>query len=243
MNSQKQWGFTIIELILFLGITGMLFAGLMVGVNTSINTQRYKESAMGMKALFEEQYSNVEYPRNSRDGNWNCDAATGIVPNPSDGTPRGTSKCVLLGRYIEMVDNGAKIETGDVVGIEPAASLDGTSSDLEALTAYAPRKSPINVTTSDVGWDSRAETVSDNPSSASFLILRSPLSGIIRTFGGNAQLPELLSSSITDTTASSALKSCIIPAGYVSVPTYSLTVNAAVGSANGLVLNGDDSEC
>ena len=243
MNSQKQWGFTIIELILFLGITGMLFAGLMVGVNTSINTQRYKESAMSYKTLIEAQYSHVEHPRNSRDSNWNCDAVQGVTPDVAVGTPRGTSQCVLLGRYIEVKDNGSKIETGDVIGVDPGASTAGITSDLDILQAYVPRKSPINVELEDVGWQSRVETIDDSSSNASFLILRSPLSGIIRTFGSTTALPDQLISVVTPSAASSTIKNCIIPAGFISIPTSSVMVNASVGSANGVVLNGDDSEC
>lgn len=243
MNSQKQWGFTIIELILFLGITGALFAGLMVGVNTNINTQRYKESAVSYKTLLEQQYSAVEYPSNSRDGNWSCDGATGVTPNPTAGLPRGTSDCVLLGRYVEIKDNGSKTETGDVVGIDPGESADSLTGDLAVLRAYTPRLSPINVEERSLAWQSRLDVSGEGTSAASFLILRSPQSGIIRTFGMNETLPSQIVNVLTDTNAASVIKNCVVPSGFVAVPTHSVTVNAAIGSANGITLNGNDETC
>lgn len=42
MITSKERGFTVIELMLFLGVTGALFAALMFGVNASVNQQRYQ---------------------------------------------------------------------------------------------------------------------------------------------------------------------------------------------------------
>lgn len=243
MSNQKQWGFTIIELILFLGITGALFAGLMVGVNTSINTQRYKQSAASFKSALEEQYAEVTYPRNARDSSWACSAEAGIVSDPSNGTTRGTSQCVLLGRFIEVEKDGTTIKTGDVVGIDPGVGTETVSSDIDILKAYTPRVSPINVSETEVGWQSHLEYPENGVSKASYLILRSPLSGIIRTFGSADPLPDQLTNMLTTSHATAVIKNCVVPAGYISIPVQSVTVNAAVGSANGVVLEGNDSEC
>lgn len=256
MSNQRQWGFTIIELILFLGITGALFAGLMVGVNTSINTQRYKESATSYKTLMESQYSEVEYPRNERDNTWTCTADAGVVQDPASGQARGSSGCVLLGRYVEITDNGGFVKTGDVIGITPPGTdIDGDSgdgdatairemSDLDALIAYTPHRSPIGVRKEAIAWDSRLESSTEKVASkASFLILRSPLSGIIRTFGMEDELPDQLKTAITEDNARSSVKLCVEPAGYVSMPVQSVTINAAIGSANGVVLDGNDELC
>lgn len=243
MSNQKEWGFTIIELILFLGVTGALFAGLMVGVNTSINTQRYKESATSYKSFLEEQYSHVVYPRNTRDDTWACNTDSGVVSDPSSGVARGTSGCVLLGRYIEVKDDGARLVAGDVVGIDPGDSVQDLTGDLAVLRAYSPRISPIDVTDTDVNWQSRLEAVDGTASEASFLILRSPLSGIVRTFGMNQALPGQLTSALNDANAVAVIENCVVPSGYVSIPVQSVTVNAAVGSANGIVLEGHSKSC
>ncbi len=243
MNSQKQWGFTIIELILFLGITGLLFVGLMVGVNTNIATQRYKESAVGYKSIFEEQYSLVEHPRNSRNNNWTCDTAGIISQSPAGGIPRGTSRCVLLGRYIELKNSGTQVEVGDAVGVDPGVRSDGVVSDLDEIKAYQPRKSPIDTETITVGWGSQLKAEDDKDSTASYLILRSPLSGSIRTFASSESLSEQLTSAVSQASSMKVIKNCITPSGYVSVPVYSVTVSAAVGGVNSIALDGNDETC
>ena len=242
MSTQISRGFTIIELILFLGITGALFAALILGVNTSIAQQRYKDSVTSYKALLEQQYSEVDNPRNERDDKWVCTAENGIQ-SAQVGEARGTSRCVILGRYVQVKDSGARIETGDVIGIEP---LDGLSltSDIVALAAYAPQLSPVQPQTQEISWQStlhvpQAGGVSD----AGFLILRSPLSGLVRTFATNNHLPADLTDMITVQNSTASIKNCIVSNGPVGLPTQSVTMNAAVASANGIEINGNDSQC
>ncbi|OGL22672.1 hypothetical protein A2707_05165 [Candidatus Saccharibacteria bacterium RIFCSPHIGHO2_01_FULL_45_15] len=242
MTSQKQWGFTIIELMLFLGITGALFAGLLVGVNTNINQQRYKESVVSYQGLLEQQYSRVYNPQNSRQGNETCTAEGGVESVTDSGQARGTSGCVLLGRYVQIKNDGMKIETGDVIGVEPAAASNGIS-DVDAIAAYAPRKSPINIQEYDVEWQSSLYSASQATSSASFLIIRSPVSGLVRAFGQDEPLPTVLSDMITVGAAGSSIKACVRNAASIGLPTQSVTVNAKIASPSGIQVNGGDTTC
>lgn len=242
MGSYRQQGFTIIELILFLGITGALFAALMVGVNTNINQQRYKDSVISYKSLLEQQYSEVTYPRNERTDKWTCNNETGVQQEPNGGEARGTSNCVLLGRYIQIKDEGTSVEAGSVVGIQPTDSS-ALVGDIVTLAAYTPRISPIDKQQYSIDWDSRLETIDKSSSNASFLILRSPISGLIRTFALPEPLPSKLTDALTDVNAQARIKSCVVSNGNVGLPTQSVTVNASIGSANGVLLNGSDEEC
>jgi type II secretory pathway pseudopilin PulG len=242
MGNQKQRGFTIIELILFLGITGAMFAALMIGVNTSIAQQRYKESVTSYRALLEQQYAEVSHPRNDRDNKWTCSDDGGVQQAPNGGDARGTSNCVLLGRYIEIKANGTAVETGDVIGVQPLGNVTLTD-DIAALIAYTPRLSPITPETRDVEWDSTLQTTAQRPSSASYLILRSPLSGLVRTFVRPEALPTNLVDALTPANSLATIKNCVVPGGAVGQPTQSVSVSAAVASANGIVVNGIDEEC
>ena len=242
MGSYKQKGFTIIELVLFLGITGALFAALMIGVNTNIYQQRYKDSVIAYKTLLEQQYADVAYPRNERNDKWTCNNETGVQPEPNGGEARGTSNCVLLGRYIQVKSNGTQAEVGSVIGIQPA-DTSGLTGDLAVLAAYSPRRSPIDKTDYSLAWDAALQTIDHQSSSASFLILRSPASGLVRTFALEEPLPSSLRDALTDARATAKVKNCVVPNGNVGLPTQSITVNANIGSANGIVLNGNDEQC
>lgn len=242
MGNMKQRGFTIIELILFLGITGALFAALMLGVNTSIYQQRYKDSVMAYKSLLEQQYAEVTYPRNERDDKWTCTSESGVQQQPNGGEARGTSNCVLLGRYVQIKNNGSVVETGNVVGFQPADTT-LLAGDIATLAAYTPRLSPLGKQDHEVEWQSILKSTEDQPSAASFLVLRSPLSGLIRTFALAEPLPANLNMALTEAAATAKIKNCVVQSGNIGMPLQSVTVSAVIGSANGVTIQGSDEEC
>ncbi len=243
MNSRLQRGFTIIELILFLGVTGALFAGLMVGVNTNINTQRYKESAMSVKVFFEKQFSDTTYPRNARDNNWSCTREAGVVRDAVGGIARGTSGCVVLGRYVTVTNDGATLRAGDVIGIEPSTRTDDAIGDLAALLAYTPRVSPVDNEAEEVAWRSTLRTHEHVPATMSFIVVRSPESGTVRTFIVNESLPEQLNTVLTDDHMKTPTVLCVVPSGFVAVPVHSVRIDPSVGSATGVSLSESDDAC
>ena len=55
----KQKGFTIIEVILFVAISGLLTSMLMVGVSMSINRQQYRDSVQSYAGFLRNEYSKV----------------------------------------------------------------------------------------------------------------------------------------------------------------------------------------
>ncbi|MFZ1360919.1 MAG: type II secretion system protein [Candidatus Saccharimonadales bacterium] len=244
MNVRLQRGFTIVELILFLGITGILFVSLMMGVNTSISTQQYKESAVTVKTFLERQFTETMNPRNIRDDNWSCTQETGIIQDAVNGVPRGTSRCVVLGRYITVHGDGTRLRAGDVIGIEPSDTVGLAAGDMTVLRAYTPRLSPVGVEEVDVTWQSRLQTHDHGVSSASFIIVRSPQSGIIRTFTTNATLPENdLTPLFTKEHMDMSETLCVMPSSLVAVPTHSVRIDPRVGSVAGIVLNENDEAC
>ena len=52
-------GFTLIEVSIFLAITGVLFVGVTVGVQTSINQQRYNDAVQNFMEFLRSTYSSV----------------------------------------------------------------------------------------------------------------------------------------------------------------------------------------
>lgn len=95
----KQKGFTIIEVILFVAISGLLTSMLMVGVSMSINRQQYRDSVQAYVGFLRSEYSKVVNVENDRSRSvCPIDGADGRLE-----TLRGQSECVIVGRYIATV--------------------------------------------------------------------------------------------------------------------------------------------
>lgn len=95
----KQKGFTIIEVILFVAISGLLTSMLMVGVSMSINRQQYRDSVQSYAGFLRSEYSKVVNVENDRSRSvCPIDGADGRLE-----TLRGQSECVIVGRYITTV--------------------------------------------------------------------------------------------------------------------------------------------
>ena len=194
MSATNTSGFTIIETMLFLAVTGVLVVGILAGTGTSINVQRYRDSVSSLKSLIEQQYAdNTSVSNAERATNITCDANATVS---SGGTlSRGQSDCVQLGRYLTIDDNVATTTT--VVGREPAGLPSG--SDITKLQAYKLSLLQTDTITSTIQspleWGSRIAWPSGGagaktpttPRWIGLLILRSPTSGLTYTFSNNDQ--------------------------------------------------------
>lgn len=113
-KQRRSAGFTIIEVSLFLGISGLLFAGLLTGVGLSLQRQRYTDSVNSTHSFLQRQFNEVLNVVNTRPGGKSC--AGGVIGNASQ--PIGASNCLVLGRVIEFAPGGdkTKLRVYTVVG-------------------------------------------------------------------------------------------------------------------------------
>ena len=65
-----------------------------------------------------------------------------------NGEARGTTPCVLLGRYIQVNEKGKVVHTGSVVGREPSSS--SATSDIDVLKSYSPQITNFEVADNSV---------------------------------------------------------------------------------------------
>ena len=180
-------GFTLIEVSLFLAITGALFVSIIVGTQNSIWQQKYNDSVQNFTNFIRNAYAQVSNPQGIGDGR-------------SDQAIYG--KLIVFGQEYDL--KGEKIPSGeqrifiyDVVG---DASSVGTGSVIETFKALR-----INVVVEEVNggtttnvspagladsyvptWASviekpRVTAGADNNFKGSILIVRHPRSGIINT--------------------------------------------------------------
>ena len=66
--SIKRTGFTLIEIVLFLAITGLLFVGIVAGTGNSIAQQRFTDSVQSFTELLRSVYSEVSNPQSVGEG-------------------------------------------------------------------------------------------------------------------------------------------------------------------------------
>ena len=109
-NFMMKKAFTIIEVILVLGISGLMLATMLVGWNASIEKQRYNDSVNTFKSDIQSVFSDVENQTNDKDSTKiKCDTSgTNIsILKDNSGNLTGSSNCVILGKYISLYNVNA----------------------------------------------------------------------------------------------------------------------------------------
>jgi prepilin-type N-terminal cleavage/methylation domain-containing protein len=187
MGAHSRQGFTIIETMLVLAITGALVMAFVMGVGTAINNQRYRDSVITFQALLQDQYSAIDNVRNDRDASWSCGSSAQPGQGGSATIAPGQSDCVLLGRYVSVV--GSAITMATVVGYQTANGSE--NSDIATVRAnYTLGVSQNSVERDVLDWGAEIhwapEGTDSQPGggvrSISLLFVRSPETGSTYTF-------------------------------------------------------------
>lgn len=178
MKTQASKGFTIIEVMLFLAITGALAVGILVGSGAAINQQRYRDSVNSLKGFIQDQYGEVTSVINSDQSKPVCSQlGDAVTLDDSKLQARGTSDCLLMGRFVLI--EPTKLTAYNVIGQPPAT--DAGSDDTTVLKSYA--LTLADPETDEVSWGAKiVQPKTTDGMTTSVLIVRSPLSGAILTY-------------------------------------------------------------
>ncbi|HKX72747.1 MAG TPA: hypothetical protein VJM32_01895 [Candidatus Saccharimonadales bacterium] len=179
---KRQRGFTVIEVTLFLGITGLLFMIALLGTGGTIRSVRFSDSGRSLNAEIQRQYDEIINGLNTRSGTETCNA--GVV-SPGTQAP-GTSSCLMMGRLITFQLNSPDLTIYNVVGTIPAGSVDYTQSDTDLITAFRPQAvTNTGTRTYTIPWQaniSGTKRLSDNQGVTGLLLVRSPKSSRIVSY-------------------------------------------------------------
>jgi len=190
MSAHAKQGFTIIEVLLVLSITGLLVGGLLVAVSGSINNERYRDATETFKSVLQNQYGELASIYNDRENTWSCNSSTTIEEKGVTTENRGQSDCFLLGKLVSI--NKKTITVSSIVGYEVSPPVEGEDDVTSIKSHYRLNDSPISVDSLKMEWGTgiAAATIdgaNTDPTNVkvSILFLRSPTSGQTYTFTTN----------------------------------------------------------
>lgn len=205
---QRQYGFTVIEVILFLAISGLLLFGALAGINSSVNSTRFNDAVNTVTSYFQKQYAEVSDGRNARDASLGCD--NGNVNNGN--TSIGSTKCVVLGRLLQFNTGTSIISTRYIIGID---TTNISAGDSAAVVAASPKAVVGNTNLEDtfeVPWSTNFNKVTQGATVVNSLaIIRSPISEriLFYSFQAPANINNLTSNEIKDANLNKAVNICM----------------------------------
>lgn len=192
MGGKNAPGFTIIETMLFLAVSGVLAIGIITSAGYALNVQRYRDSAMSFISYLQSQYDRVINVQNNRSSDLTCTAEAGIQQSSNAGTLPGTTNCTIIGVYLKTIPDNSGFSSEPVYA---ANDRRGAKTDIEALkNAGLFTNDPANVSPEQYRFEWGA-TISEGKARLggqdintpfNVLIVRSPSSGAIRTFVGRS---------------------------------------------------------
>jgi len=203
MVGNRQAGFTIVEITLFMAITGMLFLVALAGTGDTIRTFRFTDTSRSLEAFVQKQYDDIVNGLNNRSNSVSCSA--GVI-DTATAQAVGSSNCLLMGKLIVFRQGSSTANVYNVIGSEPS-TVDYSQNDNDLISAFSPTAVTATATsTYNLSWGAQMvgfKRVSDNVAANGILLIRSPKSSRIvsYTFKVPAVVPNNLSSVVNDANA------------------------------------------
>lgn len=176
MVGSRQAGFTIIEITLFMAITGLLFTIAILGTGNAIRTVRFTDSGRSLESYVQKQYDDILNGLNDRSNQISCTSGTIDTTTPQN---VGTSNCVVMGRLLQFSTSGTTITNYKVIGTEPA-NVNYSQSDDQLIASFNPTVvTTSGVTTFDVPWGAPFtgfKRLNTSTATNGLLLIRSPSS-------------------------------------------------------------------
>lgn len=234
MKALLRSGFTLIEVMLFLAISGAMAVGLLTTVGANINAQRYRDATTSLVSYLQSEYDKAVNVQNDRADALACSG--GAISESGAGQPRGTSECVIIGRFITTT-GGSTFTSRPVYAATGTIAPTNSDTDRTAINKASPFLSSVisEQSTYTTEWQTKVVAPgTNNVYNPSILIIRSPLSGALKTYVGTGSS---LSNVLTDTNdmARQADKNlCINPDGLILGGRGGAVIINNISSASGV---------
>lgn len=234
-------GFTLIEVILFLAIAGLMMVGIFAAANNGINNQRYSTAVTSLASYFQDQYSQVANVHNDRPTSRQC--TSGGVGSGNATPTVGASECMIIGRFITTNISAKTLTSTPVYALNDISTFSSgdpcRASDTNAFksTCLNPVADSSEATNYTLEWDTALLTKA--PASSAFnnlalFIYRSPIGGQLSfmwtTIGQT--LPVLLTPGNAQT---GSLTMCVDQSGWTTIPRMGVLIDPTTAASSNAV--------
>lgn len=248
MSTKTTSGFTIVEVMLVLAITGLMLVGIFAAAAANIRQNEYRDSVYFLQNELKDQFAQAQNPANDRPKNRaKCFQGNDI--------PRGTSKnCFVVGRLV--TGDSDEITSVPLLGMASQSSSTGDENpQTKDINNQAGATDNANgwwilrdneaATTAKMRWGSTigAKVGNETNDQFSIAIIMSPKDGSIRSYADNtlalndAALYQLLRSS-------RQLDVCVENDGMFAARPLAVRVVSGASSGSGVVVPREvDSPC
>ena len=147
----NERGFTIIEVMLFLGLSGLLLLVAFIGTGSMASRQRFSDTTDSFQSFMQTQYNEVVNGVNLRQQSKVCGRDS--VSTPGSETANG---CLLLGRLIAFKNDDSSVVVSYLVSngnVSSATEASGT--DQEKLEESTIAIASDNWTTYELKWGAK----------------------------------------------------------------------------------------
>ena len=258
----KKKGFTLIEVAIFLVITGALFIAVTVGVQNSINQQRHNDSVQGFTDFLKNIYSSATNTENLPGGGRSDKAIYGkLVTFGESSAPSGeegdhNEKTIYIYNVVGDANEDGALGSGNALSLLKALNADvvtiedGEVKPFGIIDSYVPR------------WSAEIENTNNyDLFKGALLIIRHPSSGTVYTFVLNNSETIEVNQKIKDPMLADSYQSilgeyldekyfkieqidfCVNPEGdQASTLRYDVKISANARNASGISIVPDGSE-
>jgi len=238
---KQQSGFTVIELVLFVAISGLMAATLLIGTSIAIQRQQYRDSVQSYVSFLRGQYDRVVSVQNDRLSGQACP----ISGSDAAASARGQSNCIILGRYIATV--------GEVDSVDGKRYAARSVYGLESESGWRYAMGEVD-TTYELSWSARTRFSDQSADSAQMAILmyRDPDNGsiIIRANPGRYNTENIGDFFVGQTDAGlvgdsqfEAREVCVYDTGWMAGERQSVFLGSRAGSGDAITTGSASEGC
>ena len=239
MNTARTGGFTVVEVVLFLAISGLMMIGILAGTGVAINAQRYRDSVNSLVSYMQGAYDRTANTQNSRSDSFTCDSVAQSISTTGAGAGDtvGATDCFILGRLLEVSGGGKQISSRPVyAGSAVVSAISDTEAIKNSKIFTNDTAEPAEVYEPEWGTRLTAAASDTALDGLRILIVRSPTSGGIRTFVSTSTGPL---ESIVDDANRKDMTVCVQSQGLASFARQGLLIAKDASGTAGIKLTAD----